>query len=63
MSEAVQDVVLWGAKSIAREICVSESVARALAKRPDTPIYKPPGSNRLCAFRDELRRWMRTKAQ
>ncbi len=63
MNDTTQDVVLWGAKSIAREICVSEGVARALAKRPDTPIYRPPGSNRLCASRDELRRWLRTKPQ
>lgn len=62
MKQAPQDVI-WGAKSIAREICVSEGVARALAKRPGTPIFKPPGSNRLCAFRQELRQWLRTKPQ
>lgn len=63
MTDATADIVIWGAKAIAREICVSECVARALAKRPETPIFKPPGSNRLCASRDELRRWLRTKPQ
>lgn len=60
MSEAAPDK-LWGAPAIAKALSLSSDAVYRLAEQDETPIYKPPGSNRLFAFRSELMRWLRTK--
>jgi predicted DNA-binding transcriptional regulator AlpA len=52
---------LWGAPAIAQATGLSPDTIYRLADQPGVPIYRPPGTNRLCAFRSELRRWQRTK--
>jgi hypothetical protein len=52
---------IWGAPSIARATALSTDAVYRLAGHPDVPIYRPPGTNRLFAFRSELRLWLRTK--
>ena len=52
---------LIGAPAIARAIGVSERNVHDLARRPDVPIYRPPGFGRYIAFRSELENWLRTK--
>jgi len=54
---------LWGAPQIALAANLSCTAVRRLAKDPRVPIYMPPGSNRLFAFRSELHAWLRTKPQ
>jgi hypothetical protein len=35
---------LWGLRSIARAIGLSEDTTRLLARKPGVPIYQPPGA-------------------
>lgn len=51
---------LWGAPCIAAALGVSVDKIYALAKHPDCPIFKPPGSGYF-AFRNDLEEWLRTK--
>ncbi len=51
---------LWGRRSIARHLGVSEDTVATWSKIDGVPIYEPlPG--RYVAFRSELDRWLRTK--
>jgi hypothetical protein len=51
-----------GAHRIALFLGCSIRQVRRLAKRPDTPIYKAAGYNRLTALKSELDQWVRTPA-
>lgn len=49
---------VWGAPAIARILGISVDTVYALAKDPDSPVYKPSG---YFAYRHELEAWLRTK--
>lgn len=50
---------LWGAPAIAKALGLSVDAVYSLARRPDSPIYRPSG--RYFARRSELDAWLRTK--
>lgn len=52
---------LWGAREIASVMGVSEATVYRLAGKPEVPIYRPPGTGTLFAYRPEVIAWMRTK--
>ncbi|WP_240540179.1 DNA-binding protein [Paracoccus sp. pheM1] len=52
---------IWGLGQIAEVLGVSVDKARALAKLPEVPIYRPAGSGSYFAFRSELMTWLRGK--
>lgn len=54
---------LWGAPAIAKACGLSPDYVYTLAGRDDVPIYRPPGTNKVFAFRSELMTWLRTKAK
>ncbi len=60
-TDAIGPEKLWGAPQIARATGLSPDTIYRLADQPGVPIYRPTGTNRLCAFRSELRLWQRTK--
>lgn len=51
---------LWGAKSIAAVLGVSEGTVRRWARDPDVPVYSPR-RGRYFARRSELETWLRSK--
>lgn len=61
MTEGLGSEHVWGAPAIARATGLSTDAVYSLADHPDSPIYRPPGTNRLYATRSELRLWLRTK--
>lgn len=63
MSEPIGPEKLWGAPAIARASGLSPDYIYTLAERDDTPIYRPPGTNKVFAFRSELLAWLRTKSK
>lgn len=54
---------LWGAPAIAKASGLSPDYVYTLADLDETPIYRPPGTNKVFAFRSELLKWLRTKAK
>jgi len=52
---------IWGLPQIAEVLGVSVDKARALARLPEVPIYRPAGSGSYFAFRSELLAWLRRK--